>query len=199
MKKVGILGGTFNPIHNGHLLIAWNAYYQCGLDEVWLMPSGNPPHKDNSEILSGTLRKQMVELAVADNDVLMCSEFELNRKGYVYTAETLELLRSEYSDTEWYFIIGEDSLDSFSKWYCPDKIVKSARIIVAVRGKNTGIEKKIRDFNEKYLCEAILINTPYVDISSSDIRERISNCNTIRYMVPENVREYISTNNLYKS
>ena len=132
-KKIGIMGGTFNPIHLAHLQMASIAMEQKELDEVWFMPSKNPPHKDRQTILSEKIRSDMVRLAIKEEERFCFSDFELKRNGTTYTAETLELLRKEYPDVSWYFIMGADSFFSFSNWYHPEVIAKDAVILTVSR------------------------------------------------------------------
>lgn len=121
MKKIGIMGGTFNPIHNAHLMMAQAAYEQYELDEVWFMPSKNPPHKSQSEIVSEEHRSRMVQFAIDDSKHFLFSDIELKRQGTTYTCETLAQCVEEFSDTRFYFILGGDSLCHFEQWYHPEK------------------------------------------------------------------------------
>ena len=200
MKKVGILGGTFDPIHLGHLIIAENAYDECGLENVLVMPSGQPPHKKNNTISDEKHRSTMVKLAIAGNKHLQYSDFELEREGYIYTADTLRLLCSENPDTHYYFILGEDSLLDIEKWYEPANIMELCTIVVTHRndGDDTVLNKHIDYLKCKYKADIIKIDVPLIDISSTDIRERVSKGRTIRYFVNSEVENYIYKNNLYK-
>lgn len=198
MKKIGILGGTFDPIHMGHLIIAENAFEQLSLDEVLIMPSGKPPHKSDKNVLSIDKRSAMIKLSVAGNSHLNYSSFEVDRAGYVYTVDTLRLLHDKYESIEIYFIVGEDSIDTFCNWRLPEEIVKLAQIVVAVRSDSEDIDSKIEDFDERFNCKALLLRTPYIGISSSEIRDRIKNGMTIKYMVADDVEKYIYTNGLYR-
>lgn len=198
MSKIGIFGGTFNPVHIGHMIMAENFYEQLNLDEVWMMPSGNPPHKDCGIILDGNVRCEMIRRAIGDNKHIKCSDFELKRDGVIYTADTLQLLKEKYSSDKLYFLIGEDSLDSFETWYHPERIVSQSDIVVAVRSNGTGIDEKIKAFTKTFKCPLSVLRIPYIGVSSSDIRERIRKDNTIKYMINENVEKFIYENNLYK-
>lgn len=110
MGKIGIMGGTFDPIHNGHLMLGEQAYREYGLDEVWYMPSGHPPHKKNHHVTVPAMRFEMTKLAVKGHKGFFCSDFEVRRSGNTYTAQTLSLLRKSYPGHTFYFIIGADSL-----------------------------------------------------------------------------------------
>ena len=117
MAKIGILGGTFDPVHNGHLALGKQAYEQFKLDEIWFMPSGHPPHKKSRLVTQGKEREDMVKLAIASVSYFVYSDFELKREGNTYTAQTLTLLREAYPQHEFYFIIGADSLYEIEQWY----------------------------------------------------------------------------------
>src|SRR5690554_331928 len=119
MKKIGILGGTFDPIQNAHLVLAECSYEQFDLDRVWFMPSKNPPHKINKYIESKEHRSNMIKLAIEDNPHFEFSDFELMRQGLTYTTDTLLMLNQEYTDVKFYFIIGEDSLFDLENWKKP--------------------------------------------------------------------------------
>ncbi|MBD5136454.1 MAG: nicotinate (nicotinamide) nucleotide adenylyltransferase [Lachnospiraceae bacterium] len=198
MDRIGILGGTFNPIHIGHLILAENAYEQYSLDKVWIMPSGMPPHKSDLDVVSAEVRSAMVKLSIAGNRHLKYSGFELERSGYIYTVETLKLLKDKYPDTEFNFIIGEDSLDTFDKWRMPEEIVKLAKILVAVRSNEQNITEKVNKFNDFFKCDAKILNTPFIDISSNNIRKRVAEGKSIKYMVTADVERYIYNNGLYQ-
>lgn len=198
MKKLGILGGTFDPIHIGHLMIGECAYQEAGLDKVLIMPTGNPPHKNGSTITSFPIRRALTELAIEDNPHFEFSDLEIKRQGIIYTSDTLEILQNMHKDAELYFIMGEDSLDYFDKWHEPDRIVELARILVSVRSVNEDFVKKLQEMNAKYKNRFTMLKTPFVDISSSDIRKRSSEGKTIRYMVKDKVAEYIEKEAIYK-
>ena len=130
--RIGILGGTFNPIHLGHIELARTAYRELNLDKVWFMPSKNPPHKDNDSIASETDRVNMINLAIQDYDYFEVSDIELKREGITYTSDTLEYLQEKYSEDTFYFIIGADSLINIEKWHRPDMLFRLTTFVVAV-------------------------------------------------------------------
>lgn len=200
-KKVGILGGTFNPVHIGHLILAETAYETFGLDYVLLMPNGNPPHKEINTEDGGIHRMNMLRLAVEDNPHLQLSSFELDKKGVMYTYRTLELLKEQHPDTEYYFILGADSLFDLKKWQKPDSICKNATLLAAVRdelGKER-VKQQIALLEQEFQAEIYLMDTPNLSFSSHNIRERIKNGKTVTYYIPKAVEEYIHDNNLYLS
>lgn len=200
MKRIAILGGTFNPIHTGHIKLAQKAMEQYKIDSVWIMPNNKPGYKSNEEIASSEDRCRMVELAIKDYSYMKLSCFEIEREGTTYTADTLKLLCNKYSDVEWYFIMGADSLFYFHKWRKPQEILKYAHILVAVRDdiSTEQIKQQIALLSNKYNpCNISLLNFNYVDISSSHIRECVKKGDRISNMVPDNVAKYIFEKGLY--
>lgn len=175
-KKIGIMGGTFDPIHIGHLMLAEQAYDKFELDKVLIMPSGNPPHKDNAVSALSKHRVQMARLAIESNKHFELSLIEVERSGYTYTYETLEDLKKENPDVEYYFIIGADSLLDFDKWKEPKKICEDSTILVATRYNLSSIELKrqIDDVANKYNAKIYSLETPNIDISSKLIRTLVS-------------------------
>ena len=200
MKKIGIMGGTFNPIHVGHLMLAENAYHHCDLDEVWFLPSADPPHKTHQKVLAYEHRSRMTELAIQDVPYFKKSDFETERTEYSYTAETLRLLREKYPDTEFYFIMGADSLFQIETWYEPHNVMSRAILLVAVRDHHSMIEmqEQMDYLIKKYQARIYLMNMPEIELSSQLIRQRVSHDETIRFFVPDKVRDYIYEHELYR-
>lgn len=200
-RKVGIMGGTFDPIHVGHLILGESAYHQFGLEEVLFMPSGNPPHKRN-RIGRGSLeqRIEMVKLAVGDNPHFTLSLAEACEEGYTYTKETLTRLTAEHPDTDYYFIMGADSLFSFEEWKEPDKIAQLAVIVAAVRNHIDMQELETQIYHLKSVMSADIriLDTPNMDISSHMLREWIKEGKSTRYYLPDGVLSYIQQFDLYK-
>ena len=201
MKKVGIMGGTFNPVHQGHLILAENAFEQVSLDEVLFMPSKNPPHKSKKEILSQEHRCNMVKLAIRNNPHFNLSMVEIEREGTTYTADTLTLLTKEHPDSQYYFIVGADSLFMMQDWMEPQTVFNHCIILVARRDHMNvdELERQSSYLKETYGARIILLDMPTIDISSNLIRDRLSQNKTVRYYVPEDVITYITKNNLYDS
>ena len=202
MKKVGILGGTFNPVHMAHLIIAEIAQEEAGLDEVLFVPTGCSYLKDASEILPAKDRIHMTGLAIEDNSNFALSTIEVEREGNSYTCDTLLELKKRYPDREFYLIVGADNLFTMEEWKDPDVIFQNAKILAAVRGskKYTDMcQEKIDELKEKYHADIRLLHVRHVDISSSMIREKIAEGHSIRYMLPEKVRQYIIKNHFYES
>ncbi len=197
-KKVGIMGGTFNPIHLGHLLLAETAYHQFHLDEVLIMPTKNPYYKKLSNSVTEEDRVRMVELAIADNPHFILSKEELNREGATYTVETLEHLTARHPDTDYYFIMGADSLYHIESWKDTERILALSTIVVADRGGSSSSLKSQIDYIEnKYDGDIRLLRSPFLEISSNDIRRRVRESESIRYLLPQKVADYIYEGNLY--
>ena len=176
MAKIGIMGGTFNPIHMGHMQIARAAYEQFQLDEVWFIPNHIPAYKSDHELISGEMRLAMVQLAIQEEPHFKVSDFEINRDGKTYTYETMSLLKQQHPKDDFYFILGADSLYYFDKWVHPEIIVENADILAACRNGRTLEEMtiEINRLNEMFGKEAIfLINCPELPCSSSEIREQV--------------------------
>lgn len=200
MKKVGIIGGTFNPIHLGHMILAESARTEFDLDEILFIPTGVSYFKDPSIILDKKTRLNLVADAIGDNPYFAMSTIETDREGNSYTYETLLQLKEENPDTEYFLIIGADSLFEIEKWKNPEIIMQQA-IILAAKRKGHATDQllsKINELKEKYKADIRLLTTPYIDISSTEIRERIKNNKSIRYLVRHATCNYIEEHKLYK-
>ncbi len=199
MKKVGIMGGTFNPIHNAHIAMAQAAYEQYDLDEVWFMPSKNPPHKENDDIVSEEHRKRMIQFAINDIPYFSFSDIELKREGVTYTSDTLKELTKHYKDTKFYFILGGDSLENFHKWHEPKKITKLCTILAVPRnGINQKQLKELCEKNNERLngdFRPISMNT--LSISSEQLRKKIEKGISVSAYCPDKVNRYIQFQELY--
>lgn len=198
--RIGIYGGTFNPIHNGHLKLAELAYRECGLDKVVFMPSGSSYLKDH--VLSVDLRYQMVLLAIEGIDYYAASDMEIRRKGPTYSYETFEQLHQKHPKDEFFFIMGEDSLRYIEQWKEPDRLMKACSLIVAARqGETASAEPDLGQYavylEEKYHTEIICIRMNDEN-SSSRIRRCVKDGEEIGRMVPETVKNFIINNCLYK-
>jgi nicotinate-nucleotide adenylyltransferase len=202
MKKIGIMGGTFNPIHNAHLFLAENAYEQMGLDEILFMPSNHPPHKDSHGIVSKEHRKVMIRLAIQDNPHFSLSTLEFEREGTTYTADTLTILNREQPDNEFYFIVGADSFFSLQNWKNPKLIFHLCTMLVFGRDQvETAKMKEHLEYLTTIFPEARIriLDMPTIQISSAMIRERIAYQKSIRYYVPKDVMAYINEHHLYSA
>lgn len=198
-KKIGIMGGTFNPVHMGHLLLAECAREQAKLDQILFIPSGYSYMKEDQNVLSGAERLKLVSLSIADNPYFSLSDMELTRDGYTYTYETLELLCKDNPDAAYFFITGADSLLSLDRWKFPERILSNCSLVTAVRGDTELQEVKVaaERLEKKYGAHILLLDMPRTDISSTDIRARLASGRSIRYMVPEPVAQYIYEKQLF--
>jgi len=196
-RNIGIMGGTFNPIHNGHLLLAKNTCVKFNLDQILVMPSGHPPHKKGQDILDVDHRCQMVRLAIQNEPNLIFSDIEIKRNGYSYTADTLTDIKDIYNRI--YFIIGEDSLFNIQTWYHPEITMKLATLVVAKRDDHLSNEfyDQIKYLKDTYNAEIEVLPNFDCPISSSQIRLNVSNGISIKEMVPNAVEDYILDNKLY--
>ena len=199
-KKVGIMGGTFNPIHFGHLLLAETAYQQFDLDEVLIMPTKNTYYKKMNNLVQAEDRVNMVKLAIEDNPHFVLSREELNRDGTTYTVDTLTRLTAQEPGSRFYFIMGADSLYHLESWREPQKILSMAVILVAGR-EGSGIGASLRSQKEylenKFDADIRMLQSPVMEISSNDLRRRVREGRSIRYLLPKPVAEYIYENKLY--
>ncbi|MCR5420674.1 MAG: nicotinate-nucleotide adenylyltransferase [Lachnospiraceae bacterium] len=198
-KKTGIIGGTFNPIHIGHLILAENAYDNLKLDKVIFMPTGCSYLKDQSQILKANERLELINAAISGNDHFVSSDYEIRKSGNTYTAETLTELNELYPEQEFYFIIGEDSIYNIESWYKPDRIFDNCILVVAPRNHEPDekLIQIVKKLTYKYNASISILDTPDIDISSSMIRERISNGKSIKYYVPDKALNLIVSKRYY--
>lgn len=192
-KRTGIIGGTFNPVHIGHLILAENAYDALKLDRVVFMPTGKSYLKDPSKILSASDRIELLNAAIGNNEHFLLSDYETKKTGNTYTFETLRELNALDEDEELYFIIGEDSIYNIETWKEPAEIFANCILVVAPRDHEPDerlIDMKIH-LESRFGAKIILLDAPDIDISSSMIRERIKKGASIRYYVPDEVSDII--------
>lgn len=199
-KRIGILGGTFNPIHNGHLFMAEYAREACSLDKVLFIPTGVSYMKKAADILPGEERMRMLELSIESNPYFEVSDIELKRLGNTYTFETLEALKSQYPASELFFIVGADCLFTIANWYKPKRIFANCTLLAAGRNHATQetLEEKKKYLEKEFQAHIILLDFPTMDISSTTIRENVYCEKSIRYMVPEKVYDYIYEKGFYQ-
>lgn len=186
-KQVGILGGNFNPIHQGHLIIADQAYHQLGLDEIYLLPSFIPPHVDEKKTISAEFREEMLYIAIENDPHLRIERTELKREGKSFTFDTMKTLTEENPDTDYFFIIGGDMVEYLPKWYKIDELVQLVQFV--------GVKRSDCSTLTKY--PIIWIDVPLIDISSTTIRKKIQSGCSVRYLLPDDVISYISLKGLY--
>ena len=200
MKKLGILGGTFNPIHMGHIELAECAYKSTLLDEVLFIPTGISYQKSTKNVLDSNIRLEMVHLAIENVSYFSCSDIETKRSGFTYTYETLLTLKSLYNGYELFFIVGMDCLFSIESWLHPEIIFSNCTLIVANRDhiSNSLILEKKKELEDIYKAKIILLDYNILPVSSTQIRDMIYNNIAVEPYVPKSVLAYIKSHNLYK-
>ena len=193
--KIGIFGGSFNPIHNGHLFVAESILREFGLDRIFFIPAFvNPFKREQAQDVENRHRFEMVKLAVAGHSSFQVEDFELRKEGPSYTIDTLEYYSKQFPDAQWFLIMGGDSLASFPKWKDAERILELAEIVVYDREGST----HPKDFDFKDRLNNSKIDLP-IDISSTLIRSRIETEQSYRYLIPEMVYRYINLHSLYKA
>lgn len=190
---LGVLGGTFDPIHVGHLVLTEQVREKFQLERVIFIPCASPPHKTEQELSSTRDRFEMTKLALEGSPFFFVSDIELKREGLSYTVETLRELKELYKDSEIYFLTGSDVLNEITTWKDPEEIYKLAKIVIGIR---PGFDKF--DPENHFAKKSIIINITGIDISSTQIREKVRKGESIKYLVPSKVEEYIRKRNLYK-
>lgn len=205
MSRIGILGGTFNPIHNAHIKVAEEALRQFKLDKIWFMPAGAPPHKQTDEPEAAGHRCNMILAAIGDCEQFELFDYEVKKDTLSYTAHTMAELRRIYPDDEFYFIIGGDSILKFEKWREPEKIVGLTNILACSRAgeNNLQVQEKIRELNSRWGCNIQYFEVADMPVSSQKIRTLLASDNPlqaeclVKEMIPGAVYDYICTNCLY--
>jgi len=187
--RIGIFGGTFNPIHFGHLVLAEQAYEKLNLDKVIFIPSCKPPHKRVKDLASAEDRYNMVSLAIQNNKRFEISDIEIKRKGKSYLVDTLKEIHSKYPKSELFFISGSDVTNQIHKWKSIEEILKLVNFVIA---KRPGY--RLKRFNKNVTT----LSVSELDISSSNIRRKIKNHKTVLYIMPIRVFDYIKKKGLYQ-
>lgn len=196
--KIGILGGTFDPVHYGHLLVAQSAVEEFDLDQVVFLPTGKSPHKSVLQVTNPQKRCAMVQLAIQDNPKFVLSVLEARNPNINYTYRTLQQLKAACQDTRIYFIMGEDSLDDFPNWKNPEEICRLASILVAVRNEDgKRIDAKLALAAKRYGADMHMLHSPNFSVSSRELRERVRDGKSVRYMLPQKVEAFIRQHSLY--
>ncbi|MBQ7097384.1 MAG: nicotinate-nucleotide adenylyltransferase [Clostridia bacterium] len=198
--RIGIFGGSFNPPHLGHMLIATEVKEKAELDRLIFMPCAIQPHKAERVVPDGTHRFNMVCRSIGNNSGFEVSELEIKAGGKSYTAKTLEELGKIFPDDRLCFIVGADSLCEMDTWFCPEYIFRSAEIIVTMRGgmDERELDNSINFLRNKYNADIRKVQMNVIEMSSSNIRQRIAEGKSIKYMVSDDVIEYIRENSLYE-
>lgn len=187
-RRIGILGGTFNPIHYGHLIMAEQALTQLSLDAVLFMPDYRPPHVDHKTAIDAQDRVNMINLAIKNNSKFQIELIEIKRMGKSYSYDTLSELKQLHPNVDYYFIVGGDMVEYLPKWYRIDDLIKMVKFV----GVNRPGNSKGTDYPVTW------INSPEVAISSSLIRSNIKNGSSVRYLLPDEVLHYIEEHHLYE-
>ncbi len=198
--RLGLYGGTFDPVHYGHLLLAEQCREQCRLDAVWFLPSGLPPHKQGAAITDGKRRLEMLELAVAGHPEFAVNGLELERSGPTFTVDTLQQLHDEQPERELFFLIGADSLVEFPTWRSPERIAELATLVAVNRGGQpqpdlTTVREQLGD---EFVSRIQFVTMPGLDLASREMRGRIHADRSIRFMTPRSVEMYIEQHGLYR-
>ena len=192
--KLGIFGGTFDPVHHGHLIVAEYVREQAGLDRVLFIPTLISPHKTEGDATEAPHRLAMLREAVKANPFFEVSDVEIERGGVSYTVDTLRFMRGEHASDELFLLLGADNVRDFRTWKDPGEIVKQARLIVMNRPGFSG-----RPVDTELPPDVIRCTVPAVDISATEIRRRVTEGLPISYLVPPSVSSYIERHRLYRS
>ncbi|TLS39333.1 nicotinate-nucleotide adenylyltransferase [Pseudalkalibacillus caeni] len=192
MMKIGIFGGTFDPPHYGHLMVAQEVLESCQLDKIWFLPSHRPPHKTERSISTDEQRKDMVNLAIERNQDFEMSLVEFGRKGLSYTYDTVRYLTEMHPEHRFSFIIGADMINDLPNWHKIDELIKLISFVGVAR---PGFEF---DISNPYHTEIRIVEAPQFEISSSFLRKRFREKGNTRYFIPDDVRNYIEEKGLYE-
>jgi nicotinate-nucleotide adenylyltransferase len=188
--RIGVFGGTFDPVHLGHLIMAEQCREQARLDQVWFVPAARPPHKSEADITPFERRAEMLALAIAGHSAFQLNDLEKNRPGPSFTVETLEALARDHPGNEYLWILGSDSLNDLPLWREPQRILELAGLLIVARpGHPVWGEEQLR---------AVVIESPLIDIASRDLRRRAAAGRSLRYLVPRAVECYIDQHKLYR-
>ena len=201
--RIGVFGGTFDPVHQGHLILAEQCREQARLDQVWFVPAARPPHKMGQTQTPFARRVDMLSLAIAGQAAFRIEEIENEREGPSFMADTLEILHSRHPDHSLHLVIGSDCLPDLARWYDPQRIVKLAGLVVAGRpnwpfwsaeqiGRSIGLPSE-------FPVQIQDVEMPQFELASRDLRQRIAEGRSIRFLVPRAVECYIETHGLYRS
>jgi nicotinate-nucleotide adenylyltransferase len=199
--RIGIFGGSFDPIHLGHLILAERCRENAELDQVWFMPSFLAPHKQDGAHGNDRQRMEMIELAIGGHEAFVLSKIELERGGVSYTVDTLEQVHENHPEDEFFLLIGDDSLEDFSSWRNPQRICELAIPLVVNRPGSGEVDLSLlKPFVSGSRFDQIdkwKIQCPKIEISSTDLRARIRDGKSIRFLTPRGVEKYIETQQVY--
>ncbi len=200
MKQIGIMGGTFDPPHIGHLLAAERVYHELSLDEVRFIPTGKVTYKDSLRTSPAAVRAEMTAIAVSRVPYFVLDAEKSTDDTAEYTFQTLQRLKEREPDAAFTFIAGADSLDYMDSWREPERIFCSCRIAAVMRPgfSRIRIQEKIKQLKAQFGADIVAVSMPQVEVSSTEIRERIRRGDSVRYLVPDEVLKWISENNIYR-
>lgn len=199
--RIGLFGGSFDPVHQGHLILAEQFREQASLDEIWWIPAALSPFKEAGPVASDRQRLEMLQLATAGHEAFRILDLELTRGGTSYTVETLETLRQQHPEHVYFWLMGSDSLESFDRWREPARICQLATPLVYFRpGAMTSVEplRTFVDAAQYSEIERIAIDSRQIAISSTELRQRVATNRTIRYLTPRSVEQYILHQKIYQ-
>lgn len=201
MKRTGIMGGTFNPVHLAHLILAEQAYETFLLDEIVFLPSRRPAYKAEEQLLPDAQRYRLLMLAIEGNSHFRLSDMELRREGNTYTSDTIREWKRLEPDTSLFFIIGGDSLLTLEQWHEFEYVLANLTILATGRGseKQDIFYAKASELNKKYHADIRMFETPAIELSSTEIRRRLSDGKSIRYLVPQEAEQYLLKHQCYRN
>jgi nicotinate-nucleotide adenylyltransferase len=195
--KIGIMGGTFDPPHIGHLVIADQAHAQLGLDKVWFAPVGHPPHKDTQRVSPVHHRVAMTQLAIHDNPHFELTMADVERPTPHYIATLFEMLRAQQPDYEWYLIMGSDSLIELPRWHRPARLLELVKLAVAYRAGYQPDLVQLEQMLPGISARVEWVDSPMIDLASRDLQRRARDGLPLRYVVTREVAQYIASHVLY--
>jgi nicotinate-nucleotide adenylyltransferase len=200
--RIGLFGGTFDPVHYGHLLLAECCREQCRLDQVWFLPAAVPPHKQHGERTPAEHRIAMLELAIGGHEPFVVDRLEIDRGGVSYTVDTLLALEQQHPAAEWFFLLGGDSLADLPGWREPARICELATLVAVARPGAPPLDfsplAAILSVERIEHMRRHVVRMPLIDLSSRDLRQRVSQGQSIRFRTPRAVEKYIETHGLYR-
>jgi nicotinate-nucleotide adenylyltransferase len=201
--RVGIFGGTFDPVHSGHLVLAEQAREQAQLDAVWFVPAPRPPHKDAAVLARFDQRVEMIELAIAGNSAFAVDQMEKDRTGPSYTVDTLQALVERHPADEFFLLVGSDTLADLHTWKDPERVVHLAILTVLQRPGNPVLDAaelgRRLNLPAEMMVRLLTVSMPLFEVSSHDVRARIRAGRSVRYLLPRAVECYIHEKRLYRS
>jgi nicotinate-nucleotide adenylyltransferase len=200
--RLGIYGGSFDPVHFGHLLLAESCREQCQLDEIWLLPAAVPPHKTDRTMTSAQRRIEMLKLAIGGHDALRVSTIEVDRGGVSYTVDTLTTIRQQHPSAQLFLLMGADTLYDLPNWREPQRVCELAMPVVVQRSgsppPDLDVLRPIVAAEQIANIQQHQVTMPIIELASTEIRQRVANGMSIRYRTPRAVEKYIETNRLYQ-